>query len=291
MKTTAFHNRKKTAIIVSVIALALLVVAVIVFVYVSKSQKYSAALDAENAGNYQEAYRLYNILGGYKDSPQKKQTLEEAIPTLRFSLAQENDVVTFGSFEQDGNTENGAEDLEWVVLDRRNDRVLLLSKYVLACMPYNNENAYLTWEEFSLRDWLNNEFISTAFTDSDRQLLADVQNKNNGNNKFETDGGNDTLDTVFLLSTEEASAYFHEEDARLMNGMGEPTQVAISQGISITEEEGAETVYSPWWLRGPGVYQNSAAFVETDGTVYENGAILDNANFCGVRPAIWAKAQ
>ncbi len=291
MKTSASHNRKKTAIIVSVIALALLTVAVIVFINVSKSQKYSAALDAENAGNYQEAYRLYDTLGGYKDSAQKKQSLEETIPTLRFSLVRENDVVTFGSFEQDGNTENGAEDLEWVVLDRRNDRVLLLSKYVLACMPYNNENAYLTWEECSLRDWLNDEFIVAAFTDTDRQLLVEVKNKNNGNNKFETDGGNDTLDTVFLLSTEEASAYFHEEDARLMNGMGEPTQVAINQGISITDEEGAETVYSPWWLRGAGVYQNSAAFVETDGTVYENGAILDNTNFCGVRPVVWVRTK
>jgi len=57
MKTTAFHNKKKTAIIVSVIALALLVVAVIVFVNVSKSQKYSAALDAENAGKYANLYR------------------------------------------------------------------------------------------------------------------------------------------------------------------------------------------------------------------------------------------
>jgi len=122
-------------------------------------------------------------------------------------------------------------------------------------------------------------------------LLAEVQNKNNGNNKFETDGGNDTLDTVFLLSTEEASAYFHEEDARLMNGVGEPTQAAINQGISVTDEEGAETVYSPWWLRGPGVYQNSAAFVETDGTVYENGAILDNTNFCGVRPVVWVRTK
>jgi len=291
MKTTAFHNKKKTAIFVSVIALALLIVTVIVFINVSRLQKYSAALDAENTGNYPEAYRLYEALGSYKDSTQKKQSLEEIIPTLRFSLVQENDIVTFGSFEQDGNTENGAEDLEWVVLERRNDRVLLLSKYVLACMPYNNENAYLTWEECSLRDWLNNEFISTAFTDADRQLLAEVLNKNNGNNKFETDRGNDTLDTVFLLSTEEASAYFHEEDARLMNGIGEPTQVAISQGISLTDEEGAETVYSPWWLRGPGVYQNSAAFVETDGTVYENGAILDNADFCGVRPAVWVRTK
>ena len=291
MKTTASHNRKKTAVIVSVIALVLLTVAVIVFINVSKSQKYSAALDAENAGNYQEAYRLYDTLGGYKDSAQKKQSLEEAIPALRFSLAQENDIVTFGCFEQDGNTENGAEDMEWVVLDRRNDRVLLLSKYVLSCMPYNNENAYLTWEECSLRDWLNNEFIVATFSDADRQLLVEVKNKNDGSNKFETDGGNDTLDTVFLLSTEEASAYFHEEDARLMNGMGEPTQVAISQGISLTDEEGAETVYSPWWLRGPGVYQNSAAFVETDGTVYENGAILDNADFCGVRPAVWVRTK
>ena len=47
------------------------------------------------------------------------------------------DYVTFGTYEQDNNLKNGAEAIEWQVLDKKDCKVLLLSKYALDAKPYN----------------------------------------------------------------------------------------------------------------------------------------------------------
>ena len=46
-------------------------------------------------------------------------------------------LVTFGHYEQDRNTENGPEAIQWIVLDTDGDRVFLLSKYGLDAKQYN----------------------------------------------------------------------------------------------------------------------------------------------------------
>ncbi len=280
---------KKDKIVVSiVVTAAVLLLGSTVAVFLSgRTSSYQKAIKAEQAGDTKTAYRLYRDLGGYRNAREKAESLEQAEPRLIFTAAEEEEILTFGSFEQDGNTQNGAEALEWIVLDRREDRVLLLSRYVLACIPYNDVDEELTWETCSLRNWLNQEFVKTAFTVEEREFLLEVENTNPGNDRYETKGGNDTLDQVFLLSAEEGSAYFHEEEAQLTAGRGEPTRAAIDQGVSATEEEGADAPYSPWWLRGPGVYQNSAAFMDENGRVYDSGAIVNNDYFCGVRPVLW----
>ncbi|MCR5090553.1 MAG: DUF6273 domain-containing protein [Oscillospiraceae bacterium] len=267
----------------------LLAAALIIAVTSGRAKQYREAVKAENAGETAAAYGIYTELGDYKDSPERKRALEASEPALRFSSSAEGEIICFGCFEQNGIAEDGTEELEWIVLDQRDGRVLLLSRYVIACLPYNREDVDMTWEDCSLRGWLNEDFIGAAFQEADQALLLEVRNRNNGSPVFETEGGSDTSDRVFLLSAEEASAYFHEDDTRMLNGRAEPTYAAVLQGVSTTIEEETELLYAPWWLRGPGVYQDSAAFVETDGTVYENGAILDNENFCGVRPALWVR--
>ena len=39
------------------------------------------------------------------------------------------DIITFGHYEQDNNLDNGAEPIEWIVLDVQDGKALLLSKY------------------------------------------------------------------------------------------------------------------------------------------------------------------
>ena len=55
------------------------------------------------------------------------------------SFCNVGDYVTFGSYEQDNNTGNGQEPIEWLVLDydAANNRALLLSRYGLDALPYN----------------------------------------------------------------------------------------------------------------------------------------------------------
>lgn len=47
------------------------------------------------------------------------------------------DYVLFGSYEQDNDTTNGAEPIEWQVVDIDNDKALLVSKYILDNVEYN----------------------------------------------------------------------------------------------------------------------------------------------------------
>ena len=73
--------------------------------------------------------------------------------------------VYFGTYEQDGNMENGPEDIEWIILDIQSDRVLLMSRYALDRVIYNNNAANgIYWQDSNLRSWLNGEFLESAFT-------------------------------------------------------------------------------------------------------------------------------
>ena len=55
--------------------------------------------------------------------------------------------VLFGHYEQDGDTSNGPEPIEWIVLDESDGKMLLLSRFILDHKRYNEEPAdELTWE-------------------------------------------------------------------------------------------------------------------------------------------------
>ncbi len=56
------------------------------------------------------------------------------------------DIVNFGHYEQDGNTANGKEEIEWEVLKVESDRMLVISKYALDCKKYNETLSILTDE-------------------------------------------------------------------------------------------------------------------------------------------------
>lgn len=74
------------------------------------------------------------------------------------------DIVTYGNYEQDGFYSNGEETIEWIVIARdRDNHALLLSRYCLDALPYNEDGGDVTWEDSSIRAWLNGEFLESAF--------------------------------------------------------------------------------------------------------------------------------
>ena len=81
------------------------------------------------------------------------------------------DVVTFGHYEQDNNLDNGPEAIEWIVLDMQEGKALLLSKYGLDAIPYNTEYVNITWEQCTLRTWLNQDFLKTAFDEKEQSAI------------------------------------------------------------------------------------------------------------------------
>lgn len=205
-------------------------------------------------------------------------------PEAKQSLSK-GDIISFGSYEQNNNLSDGPEPIEWRVLERIGDEVLLLSVNCLDCRTYNDVPFEpVTWETSAIRAWLGEEFYKSAFTDEEKQEIVLAENVNADQSEAGTEGGSDTQDYVFLLSAQEAGIYMGNEIDQEYVGKAAPTTYAIEQGAHIDASGMAE-----WWLRSPGAYEYTAQFVETSGVPYTAGAYVDISY--AVRPAIWVKAE
>ena len=194
--------------------------------------------------------------------------------------------VYYGEFEQDNNLKNGKEPILWRVLEITDDTVLLLSEYGLICKNYNDTYDSVTWETSTLRAWLNETFLDSAFTNAEQNAVFDSRVVNSDNLKYGTDGGKDTRDKVFLLSYEEAqnnvygfqSGVSKKSKTRTM----ELTPYALQEGYA--NKDNGNTC---WWLRSPGITNQYAAYVFTVGSITDSYFVGRRND--GVRPVIRVK--
>lgn len=195
----------------------------------------------------------------------------------KIKTANVGDIIVFGTYEQDNDTTNGKEDIEWLVLAKENNRILAISDKALDRQPYNSSRTRVTWEICTLRKWLNNDFFNTAFSDDEKAAIPTVTVLADKISTYNTDPGNATQDQVFLLSIVEAKKYFSSDSARQCS----PTDYAVANGAYKSNDN-----ICWWWLRSPGYYQIYAADVLIGGDVYEDGYGVNHGD-CAVRPAMW----
>ena len=187
--------------------------------------------------------------------------------------------IEFGNYPQD---KDGTEKpIEWIVMKKEGNQVLLLSKYVLDAKPYNEEFEDVTWETSDIRQWLNNEFYTTAFNKTEKAKIQTSLIKNEDNSEYGTSGGNDTEDKVFLLSEKEAETLFSDEEERIAKA----TEYAEKSGVYVNKEKVAW-----WWLRSPGYHGHHAAVVNKYGWVDRDGSCVSIYSG-GVRPALHLNLQ
>lgn len=247
-------------------------------------QKYEAAITLYHAGNYEEAYPALIALNGYKDSAKKASEIYVAYKSIKLKNAQVGSYVFFGSYEQDNNTSNGKEDIEWLVLAKEKNRALIISRYALDCQEYNTEGyTDVTWETCSLRKRLNGTFISNAFNSDEQAMIRSTKVTADKNPSYSTSPGNDTTDKVFLLSITEVNKYFSSDSARQCKG----TDYCYAQGAYKGSNGNCL-----WWLRSPGRNSHVAAYVSSNGSVDNDGmsGIFGPGVQRGgiaVRPAMW----
>ncbi len=240
---------------------------------------YCKAVELMNEGKYEEAVTVFEALNNYKESAEQIKRCKQ----LALTNFQVGDYIWFGSYEQDNDTSNGKEDIEWLVLEVKDGKALVISKYALDCKEYSTKNTDVTWETCTLRKWLNNDFINAAFSADEKAMIPTVTVSADKNPEYSTDPGNATQDQVFLLSINEANEYFSSDDERMCG----PTAYAIGNGAWTSdnyEKDGAATCW--WWLRSPGYGQDFAACVDDDGGVREFGTYVYYVTFA-VRPALW----
>lgn len=188
----------------------------------------------------------------------------------------ELETIIFDFYEQDNDTTNGKEPIEWLVLAKENNRMLVISRYGLDRRSYNIWHNDTTWETCSLRAWLNNDFFNAAFSSGEQAMIPAVTVPDEENPIYHH-AGNATLDKVFLLSIAEAKTHFSTSLAQHCK----PTPYADGLGV-YTDDSG----HCKWWLRTCGVNWIFAAFVYDHGGVSDSGEYVF-INDIAVRPAMW----
>lgn len=271
-------RNKKIAIITTPIVCAIIAFIIVLNTVIIPNGKYNDAIALMDAGKLDEAYSAFIELGDYKDASEKAGDIKLQKTKDQLKNIKVGSYINFGAYEQDNNTSNGKEDVEWLVLEIKDGKALVISKYALDCKQYNTSYTDVTWETCTLRKWLNNDFLGAAFSADEKSMIPAVTVSADKNPEYSTNPGKATQDQVFLLSIPEENKYFNSASARQCK----PTDYAVANGAHINSSNG--NCY--WWLRSPGYGKNRAAGVLSDGDVYEAGYyvnIVDNA----VRPALW----
>jgi len=198
-----------------------------------------------NGNDLDEAIHAFGKAGNYKDSEKLKLLVEKKEVTN----SKVGDTVTFG-------------DCKWRVLVINGNEALLIRNENLTAMPYNFTKGNVTWESSFVREWLNTTYLNYTFSKEDQKVISLSTLKNNDNSEYGTKGGNDTKDSVYLLSIDEAKIYL-------------PMLPAISVNA---------------WLRSPGSNQETAAFYSVNGAIMNYGYVTTSRNI-QIRPVVKVSFQ
>ena len=208
--------------------------------------------------NYIEAAKLFSSFGDYE----KSEELAAECSSRVLLDAAVGDIVLCGTYEQDGNIDNGTEPIEWIVLEKSEDNVLLLSKYILEEQRFDESTYH--WEDCELREWLNDVFYDAAFSEAEKKNIQNMITSKN------------TEDNVFCLSAAEVRGLFPNQDDR----QAYPTKYLIENGFNTWEDFGR------WWTRSVSTAKNGKGVVPVtaSGEVRSAGTVPYDDE--GVRPAI-----
>lgn len=206
---------------------------------------YGFAVQAYDNKEYLKAAATFMALGDYKDSADYLEKKE-----LLFIIKGEGDIITFGKYD-------------WYIINKSRegtsraniyDTMILLCKDVVGTKSYHEELTDVTWENCTLRAWLNDSFYNEFSEDEKTMMLKTT---------CSDDEKNITEDYIYLLN--EYEVYQIPED--------------FKNDILLCQQN--------WWLRSHGEEEQTADFINIDyieeGTPYWYGTVTQEK---GVRPAV-----
>ena len=206
------------------------------------------------------------------------------------------DCIYFGNYWQNDTNGDGKADqndqkepIKWRVLSVNGNDAFLLADRNLDAGSYNEKFTDVTWATCTLRTWLNDTFLNTAFTPAEQTAIKNTTVVNKDNPYYGTEGGENTIDKVYLLSIAEAS-----NTAYGFNGeFGTESETREAKNTAYAKECGAWTSTSTeyegngwWWLRSPGTDRSiNASYVDDSGYGDYDGYSVDTV-IDAVRPAL-----
>lgn len=181
---------------------------------------------------------------------------------------------------------------EWEIIATESNRLLVITRHIIGIRPYDPIFENETWETCQLRRYLNTAFYS-SFSRSEKQRILKTNNHNEKNPVYDTMGGNNTSDYIFVLSLSEIDQYMTR-----ISGFDPTHMRQIPHCSLLSDQNDAKRVSLyrdcpvSWWLRCPGENSGSAVAVLYDGRIALSGidlAATVDLGGVGVRPAMWIK--
>ncbi len=169
----------------------------------------------------------------------------------------------------------------WKVLENKNGRLLLLSVYALACMPYKNFYMGNTVYSLStLKIKLQGEYLNELFDSRDIEKIIPVYIDDDTDELFFEQRGKTQADRLFVLSDKEAAKYMKipcvEKAPATRQCLKTPLWTVFSD-------------YAYWWLRSPGNHPVEKMYVK-NGIITSEGSIVNGDwefDYFGLRPAVY----
>lgn len=166
----------------------------------------------------------------------------------------------------------GNERVSWIVLQRDENSLMLLSEYGIDGATYYSNHKPVTWQDSDIREYLNNDIYYSMFNELERKHIID-----------------ENQDYVSLLTVSEANVYFNNDlerqllitnYARLMG-----TNLNLASKMNQWDYESVKTSW--WWLRqDENVSSLTAPIVTVDGEILTDTKYVNKPNGA-VRPVIW----
>lgn len=292
-------KRKRNKQILLIMLIAVLSIAgVFAFRYLDKNNKYNKAMELAKSGHQEEAYEMLKELDDFKDSIEWRKNykytsalemidqgdlnngygtllevedyqdassilnqLEKQQPLLSILKLNIGDTFKFGHYEQDNDPNTNEEPIEWVLINKDNNHIYAISKYVLDTQQFNDTNAWGA----SIYNWLDTTFRSNAFSSEEQKAIS----------------------RICLMKKSEINAAEGETAAVSIDLQAEYTPYAMS----LEPFEGYATGYA-WWYEEECSYGAgcASAGIFSGNVVTESG----HSNYStevtkklGVRPTIW----
>lgn len=247
------------------------------------------------------------------DNSSESESIDEPCPDVSAenALLLGKEMIEFGAYEQDHDYSNGPEAIKWIVLEKDEDKVLLLSAYGLFCTPFDEGDIYsgTDWSKCTLRKKCNEDFYQEAFTKDEQNQILETKLRNDANPINGAGGCKDTIDKIFCLSFEELNQYFENtwtENENSFVGMDAMCEITPSAKISADTQAISQRLYNReykndgiseniigitycnYWLRTSDMSGKGALMLYYNGgntSFYEENGSYNYT--IAVRPAMW----
>ena len=205
-------------------------------------------------------------------------TREETKPHIGITSVDEKtgyDIVKFGQYDKEVGY---VSDIEWLLVDKNSSSYLLVSKDILDCKNFNEDKIETSFQDSTLKKWLNEDFLNIAFSTEEQKYMDNVSS-------FQIfEGGK-----VSLLSLQSLVKYFNAkvdaEENYLLSSKG--TIYAVSNYLEVDEDKSSEYYRcGSYYLSDEGSKKDKAMWVGKNGKIYTKGQSVTLEHGDGIRPVI-----